>query len=118
MLQSKMPVNEGYNPTIYGCFFDQKINSNRRNSQSTSASGHLIFDEMMLKTGVCWRSSNHKACGFVSSNSTLTLTNSIKDMLLQNEDDKVVTELWEESYLPAVYVNQPVEISIYIRGST
>ena len=27
-------------------------------------------------------------------------------MLCQNEDDKVVSELWEESYVPAVYVNQ------------
>jgi hypothetical protein len=27
-------------------------------------------------------------------------------MLLQNEDDEVVSELWEDSYVPAVYVNQ------------
>jgi hypothetical protein len=54
-----------------------------------------IKDASELKTGVCWRSSDHKACSFVSSNSTLTLTNSIKDMLLQSEDDKVVSELWE-----------------------
>jgi hypothetical protein len=30
-LQSKMRVNEGYNPTIYDWFFDETINSDRRN---------------------------------------------------------------------------------------
>jgi hypothetical protein len=53
-LQSKMRVSEGYNPTIYGWFFDETINSDRRNSQTTSVFGHLdlVFDEMKLKTGV------------------------------------------------------------------
>ena len=74
MLPLKMRVNDGYNATIYGWFFDKRINSgDRRNSQTSSVCGHLIFEEMKLKTGVCWRSSDHKACGFVSSNSTLML---------------------------------------------
>jgi hypothetical protein len=35
-----------------GGFFDDKINSDSRNDLSNSVFGHLIFDEMKLKTGV------------------------------------------------------------------
>ena len=104
-----MRVDVGYNPTIYGWFYDETINSDSRNGLSTSVCGHLIFDEMKLKTGVCWRTSDHKACGFVSSSSTLTLTNTLRDMLtvVQNENDEVVSSvMWEENFVPAVYVNQ------------
>jgi hypothetical protein len=87
-----MRVDDGYNPTIYGWVFDETINSDsRKNSAAMSVYGHLIFDEIKLKSGMCVggqvTTRTTQPCGFVflSNSSTLSLTNSIRDMLLQSK---------------------------------
>ncbi len=52
------PLNEGYSPKICGNFFDEYVVSN------SLIIGHLVFDELKLKTGVFWRTSDHTVCGF------------------------------------------------------
>ena len=59
---------------------------------------------MKLKTGIYWRSSDHKACGFASCSSTMSLTDSIRDMIQDEENEH--DEIFQEKYAPAIYVNQ------------
>ena len=60
-------LNEGYSPLIYGHFFDEYV------ATTSPVIGQLEFDEMKLKTGVCWRTSDHTVCGFTGSNQNSTI---------------------------------------------
>ena len=103
-LQAKMKLSDGYNPTIYGWFFDETVQGDKQNSNNL-LHGHLIVDEMKLKTGIYWRSSDHKACGFALCSSTMSLTDSIRDMI-QDEEKENDEKMFQEKYAPAIYVNQ------------
>jgi hypothetical protein len=90
-------LNEGYSPKIYGNFFDEFV------ARSSPVIGHLVFDEIKLKTGVFWRTSDHTVCGFASSNQNSTIRSVLSDMV-QNGDDS--SETFHDTSAPAVYVNQ------------
>jgi hypothetical protein len=60
-------LNEGYSPKTYGNFFDEYV---VRNSPVIE---HLVFDEMKLKTGVFWQTSDHTISGFASLNQNSTI---------------------------------------------
>lgn len=79
-------VNEGSNKRLYGHFFDKYVSVDSVNHGGCVA-GHLIFDEMKLKTGVFWRTTDHKACGFVSSSSTDSMKDILCDMLEKDNGD-------------------------------
>ena len=90
-------LNEGYSPKIYGNFFDEYVASN------SPVIGQLIFDEMKLKTGVFWRTSDHTVCGFATANQNSTIRSVLSDMI-QNGGDG--TDEFYDTSSPAVYVNQ------------
>jgi hypothetical protein len=99
------PLNEGYSPLIYGHFFDEYVATN------SPVMGQLVFDEMKLKTGVCWRTSDHTVCGFAGSNQNSTIRSVLSDML--NADESKVPQEFNDLSAPAVYVNQWRFRSIY-----
>jgi hypothetical protein len=97
-------LNEGYSPKIYGNFFDEYV------CRQSLVIGHLIFDEMKLKTGVFWRTSDHTVCGFASSNQNSTIRSVLSDMVQHSDDG---TEEFYDTSAPAVYVNQWRFRSVY-----
>ena len=78
-------------------FFDEYVTSN------SPVIGQLIFDEMKLKTGVFWRTSDHTVCGFATANQNSTIRSVLSDMI-QNGGDG--TDEFYDTSSPAVYVNQ------------
>jgi hypothetical protein len=96
---------EGFSPKIYGNFFDEFV------GRAPLAIGHLIFDEMKLKTGIFWRTSDHTVCGFASSHQNSTIRSVLSDIMVQNGDDS--TEAFHDTSAPAVYVNQWRFRSVY-----
>jgi hypothetical protein len=99
-------LNEGYSPKIYGNFFDEVVAHT-----TPPVIGHLIFDEMKLKTGIFWRTSDHTVCGFANSNQNSTIRSVLIDMV-QNGDDSSTAEFHDTS-APAIYVNQWRFRSVY-----
>jgi hypothetical protein len=97
-------LNEGYSPKIYGNFFDEYV------ERSSPIIRHLVFDEMKLKTGFFWRTSDHTVCRFASSNQNSTVRTLLSDMV-QNGDEG--TEEFLDLSVPAVYVNQWRFRSVY-----
>jgi hypothetical protein len=97
-------LNEGYSPKIYGNFFDEYV------KRSSPVIGHLVFDEMKLKTGVFWRTSDHTVCGFASSNQNSTIRTVLSDMVKNGDSG---TEEFHDLSAPAVYVNQWRFRSVY-----
>ena len=97
-------LNEGYSPKIYGNFFDEYV------THKSPVIGQLVFDEMKLKTGVFWRTSDHTVCGFASANHNSTIRTILSDMI-ENGDDG--TDEFHDMNSPAVYVNQWRFRSIY-----
>jgi hypothetical protein len=97
-------LNEGCSPKTHGNFFDECV------CRLFLVIGQLIFDEMKLKTGVFWQTSDHTVCGFASSKQNSTIRTVLSDMV-QNSDDG--TEEFYDTSAPAVYVNQWRFRSVY-----
>jgi hypothetical protein len=91
-------LKEGYSPQIYGNFFDECADLD------DLIIGHLVFDEMKLKTGVFWRTSDHTVCGFATFSPNTTIKSVLSDMV-ENGDDGIPEE-FHHVKAPAVYVNQ------------
>jgi len=68
-MKSKMMQEDGISPTTYQWFYDEVVSSLPVEAQQ----GHLMCDEMQLKSGVYWNTQTHKLVGFASDTSDLNL---------------------------------------------
>lgn len=99
-LQKKMRVKEGIHPPVYGWFFDEHVSK----KQPAVEHGHIIFDEMKLKSGIFWNTADHSLVGFASQdNKVLTIDDDLQQLF---RDDNIEAARMDSVEEPAVYVNQ------------
>jgi hypothetical protein len=98
-------LKEGCSSKIHGDVFDECADLG-----TILLIGHLVFDEMKLKTGVFWRTSDHTVCGFASLSLNFTIRSVLSNMV-QNRDNGV-PEKFHDVKAPAVCVNQWLEVSL------
>ena len=68
------------------------------------ASGHLLVDEMKLKSDIYWNVESDEVVGFASDTKTLDLAAELKAMLKDARNEKKTQS--RPTKKPAVYVNQ------------
>jgi len=69
-----MQTSDGICPTIYQWFFDDTI----QHIPESDRAGHIMCDELQLKSGIYWNMLSHKLVGFASDKSEMNLAKEIK----------------------------------------
>jgi len=69
-----MQTSDGICPTIYQWFFDDTI----QHIPESDRAGHIMCDELQLKSGIYWNTLSHKLVGFASDKSEMNLAKEIE----------------------------------------
>jgi len=73
-LKSNIRTSDGICPAIYQWFFDDSI----QHIPESERVGHVMCDEMQLKSGIYWNTLSHKLVGFTSDSSEMNLAKEIE----------------------------------------
>jgi len=90
-----MKTSDGICPSIYQWFLDDTVS----HIPEQDRCGHLMCDEMQLKSGIYWNTYSHKLVGFASDLNELNLTKEIQSLNNaiegKNDDDMLTSEFPE-----------------------
>ena len=87
-MKSKINHKDGYNPRIYGDFLDDLLIAKHGSSDSNDClrKGHIMCDEIKLKSGIYWNCKTHSIMGFASDTLvTMDLRNELKSIFNEIE---------------------------------
>jgi len=90
-LKSKLQTSDGYCPRMYQWFFDETVS----HIPEQDRAGHVMCDEMQLKSGIYWNTQSHKLVGFASDSEELNLADeldALNDILKGNDNDSLPTQ--------------------------
>jgi len=90
-IKSKMQMTHGTCPITYQWFFDDTV----CNIPEEERAGHLMCDEMHLKTGIYWNTQSHTIVGFASDSEELNLADellALNEVLEGTENDGLETD--------------------------
>jgi len=85
-IKSKMQMTQGTCPIMYQWFFDDTV----CNIPEEESAGHLMCNEMHLKTGIYWNTQSHTIVGFASDSEELNLADeliALNEVLEGTEND-------------------------------
>ena len=98
-------INQGYNTKSYSRLHDEFVS--RKDEKIV---GHLLVDEMNLKSGIWFDTNTHEVSGFVTDGDGIDLDGEIKQLLrdLGKEKSTVIDQPTEsnEQKLLVTHVNQ------------
>jgi len=90
-LKSQMQTTDGICPEIYQCFYNDTVH----HIPELERAGHIMCDEMQLKSGIYWNTLSHKLVGFASDSNELNLAKEIE--ILNNLVDGKIDEKYSTS---------------------
>ena len=86
-LISNIKVEEGFDPQVYEYLKDASCKN------KTKRVGRLVFDEMKLKAGCSWNTSDGKLSGFIyDTDKSFDLRSQLRDMFARGKDDSANIE--------------------------
>ena len=99
--KKKGRVKNGYNPALYSRFHDEFVTQ-----QTETVYGHLLMDEMKLKSGVYFNSSSLEVCGFESEGGGIQIDSAIRNILKKKRSEKKESDESDKDLKIVSYVNQ------------
>jgi hypothetical protein len=99
-------MREGLDPKVYCWFVDDRY----KDKYGRGLMGHLLFDEVKLKSDMAWNCRTNKVVGFCTHGGKLDLKDQLRS-LIQSPDD-----VHETRRVPAIYANQWRFQSVYNEG--
>jgi len=104
-------VSDGLCPEIFGW-----LSSNFKNhSGEKGMAGHLMCDEIKIKSGVAWNTATHRTVGLVGREGRVSLTDEVKSLLRGEAPPEGGETAAAEESETATYVNQWKLRSVYGR---
>jgi len=82
-MKLKMMQEDGISQNAYQWFYDEVVSC----MPMKEGRGHLMYDEMHLKSGVYWNTQSHKLVGFASDTSDLNLLDELRALENINDDN-------------------------------
>ena len=95
-LKAKVAVSDGLCPEVFSWLGDAFVSRERSSHGEKGLAGHLMCDEIKIKSGVAWNTATHEAVGLVGVEGKVELQDDLRAIL------RGATSLQEATATPAL----------------
>jgi len=109
---AKMRMTDGVCPKTYQWLYDETISAMHDDREKA---GHIMCDELQIKSTLCWNTKTHELVGFTSDSCTLDFLSELKALEEYNkEDGQAKNELGDDNIAKKLINGDFEQLKAYI----